>query len=77
MRRDPLPNSGMGPRSLGHQACGVLTVSTVLKGREDTEEKWRGTIVLLSLKTIANLFLNIHYCGPFPPRTENNSVGHI
>lgn len=76
MRRVPLPSSDMGPRFLGHIACGVLTVSTVLKGREDTEEKWRGTIVLLSLKTIANLFLNTHYCGT-SRRTENNSVGHI
>jgi len=56
MRRDPLPNLGMGQLSLGHIAYGVLPVSTVLKGREDTEEKWRGIIVLLSQKTIANLF---------------------
>jgi hypothetical protein len=77
MRRDPLPNLGMGQLSLGHIAYGVLPVSTVLKGREDTEEKWRGTIVLLSLKTIANLFLNTHHCGTCPRRTENNSVGHI
>jgi hypothetical protein len=50
MRRDPLASSGMAPRSLGHLAYGVLTVSTVLKRREDTEEQWRGKIVLQSLK---------------------------
>ena len=73
MRGDLLPNSGMRPRSVGRPARGVLTVSTVLKGREMAWD-----IVLLSLKTIDSLsFFNTHFCGTFSRRSENFSVGHV